>query len=147
MDLKKLENIFKREFRKIKGLYCSFDEFLVVDRGHGIDYKYRSFRHSCENGDDDYYENSTKIIFSEVEYEKSLRYAVINLLCVHLDIRDEGYGGQMVRAVEEIFRLRGLREVEVEQIDNFEFWKKMGYEQNIRVRGCEESIVFSRFIF
>lgn len=138
MDVESLQKICNREFRMINGLYHPTDTIRVEDRSSSIFCEYRSNRYSTKNPDDDSYEDSTKIMFDEF-YTPTLGInAMIGFLAVHPQVRGHGFGKKMVEAVGSIFKQRGWDKVDVENVDNPEFWLKMGYTpRTIRERDDE----------
>ncbi len=129
MDIKTFELMCNREFRMIRGLYHPSDTIEVKDRATSLSCKYRSNRYSISDPSKDSYEDSTMIMFDE--FSPKLKIcdigALINFIAVHPQVRGRGFGRKMVTAVESIFRQRGWDRLGVENVDNSEFWLKMGY--------------------
>jgi len=125
MIKEELENLCRREFSKINGLYQPSDVIEVYST-NPISIHYMSLQCAdlslCEDTD----ENRTRCIFIEEEFEGQLVGNIFKIN-LHPSLRRRGLGGKMVLTMEEIFRKRGLKKVLARDIENEDFWEKMGY--------------------
>jgi GNAT superfamily N-acetyltransferase len=133
MGLQDLNVMCNREFKLIDGLYHPTDTIKVEDRGISLFGNYRSNRYSTENRNDEGYDNSTQIMFDEYGIPNLEMNAMISFLAVRKDLRKNGFGNKMVDVVELIFQERGWGGVDVENVDNPQFWLKRGYSPRTEI--------------
>ena len=139
----KLEQICRKEFKKIDGLYVPEDTFGVLlfnplSKVPQFGVYYTSKRFSKELTEEEkekgHSEGKTMIHFN-VTSDEAIVLGCAQQINVRYNFRGRGFGRCMIEAMERVFKQTGKIAVYTSNIENPSFWRHIGYKLDKGVDG------------